>query len=315
MKIPPENKTKVQDLNFRLRLDIQFDREAKLAIPNIADFYQSTNGIRYEDKIDDKESGIDIDFEIQQTNGKEPSTANLTLWNITNDSFNQIANYANAFELYCAEGNDDWGLIFRGTPYFSSQKKAIGGDNKSRGFLKKEDAVGGENDIATEITLIDSLHSFDSAVISKSYQGTVSSQQIIHDCAAAMGIFMGDEADNYPEMNNYVARGKVRTILREICGKIGCKYIIDNGVLHLFNGNKQKIYGFLFNGENSTKPQAEQNNNQIGYHFETKLLPSIRVGHYCKCEFDVLSGVKEIYKCVKRGNNYGTIGLTEVWVK
>lgn len=297
MKILPENKTKVQALNFRLRLDIQFDREAKLAIPNIADFYQSTNGIRYEDKIDDKESGIDVDFEIQQTNGKEPSTANLTLWNITNDSFNQIANYANAFELYCAEGDGDWGLIFRGTPYFSSQKKAIGGEN-----------------IATEITLIDSLHSFDSAVISKSYQGTVSSQQIIHDCAAAMGIFMGDEVDNYPEMNNYVARGKVRTILREICGKIGCKYIIDNGVLHLFNGNKQKIYGFLFNGENSTRPQAEQN-NQMGYHFETKLLPSIRVGHYCKCEFDVLSGVKEIYKCVKRGNNYGTIGLTEVWVK
>lgn len=315
MQILPQNNTTVQDLNFRLRLDIQFDKQVKIAMPNILDFFQTTNGIRFEDQINNPESGIDIDFEIERTDGADPSLATITLWNITNDIFNQIANHANAFELYCAEGADDWSLIFRGTPYFSTQTGAEGGNNRSRGFLKKDDAVGGENDIATTITLIDSLHAFESASISKSYQGEISAQNIIADCATAMGVLIGDELDTYPMMNNYVARGKVRTILREICGKIGCKYIVDNGVLHLFNGNKPKTYGFLFDGNNSSKPEAEQDGTLQGHHFVTKLLPSIRAGQYCKCEFETLSGTKEIYKARLSGNNYGTIAQSEVWVK
>ena len=315
MKILPENKTVVQNLNFRLKLDIQFDQNVKIAMPFISDFFKTTNGIRYEDKIDDPESGIDIDFEIERTDGADPSIATITLWNITNDVFNQIANHTNAFELYGANGAGDWGLIFRGSPFFSTQSGALGGNNSSRGFLKKDDAVGGENDIATTITLIDSLHAFDSAVISKSYQGEISAQNIIADCATAMGVLIGDELSQYPIMNNYVARGKVRTVLREICGKIGCKYIVDNGVLHLFNGSSPKIYGFLFDGTNSSKPEAEQDGTLQGHHFVTKLLPSIRVGQYCKCDFDTLSGVKEIYRAIITGNNYGTIGQTEIWVK
>lgn len=315
MKILPQNNNVVQDLNFRLRLDIKFDRQVKIAIPGISDFYQTTNGIRYEDRIDNPESGIDMDFEIERTNGSDPSIATITLWNITNDVFNQIANRANAFELYGASGTDDWGLIFRGTPYFSTQTGAEGGNNRSRGFLNKDEAVGGENDIATTITLIDSLHAFETANISKSYQGDISAKNIINDCATAMGVLIGDELDQYPIMNNYVARGKVRTILREICGKIGCKYIIDNGVLHLFNGSKPKTYGFLFDGTNSSKPEAEQDRALLGHHFMTKLLPSVRAGQYCKCDFETLSGKKEIYKAKLAGNNYGTMGQTEVWVK
>lgn len=315
MKILPENKVIDTNLNFRLRLDIQFDREVKLAIPNIPNFFKATNGMRYEDQKNNKESGIDIDFEIERTDGAEPNVANITLWNISNDSFNQIANYANVFELYGAFGEEDYGLFFRGTPNFSTQKSAIGGNNRSRGFLKRDDAVGGENDIATVITLIDSLHAFDSAVISKSYQGNVSAKVIISDCANAMGVFIGDELDEYPEMNNYVARGKVRTILRELCGKIRCKYIIDNGILHLFNGEKPKNYGFLFNAYNSARPQPEQDKSVTKFHFETRLIPSIRVGQFCKCDFDTLSGIKEISKCKISGNNYGTAGSTEVWVK
>lgn len=38
MKILPQNNNVVQDLNFRLRLDIKFDRQVKIAIPEISDF-------------------------------------------------------------------------------------------------------------------------------------------------------------------------------------------------------------------------------------------------------------------------------------
>lgn len=315
MKILPTNKLTTQNLNFRLRLDIQFDKQVKIAMPYVKDFFQSTTGIRYEDSNSNPENGIDIDFEIERTNTPEPNLATIILWNITNDAFNQISNHANAFELYAARGNEDWGLIFRGTPYISSQEMAEGGNNKSRGFLKRDEARGGENDIATKITLIDSLHSFDTAKISKSYQGDISSKDIIKDCATAMGVLIGDAVDNYPMMNNYVARGKVRSVLREICGKIGCKYVIDNGILHLFDGNKQQMYGFNFGADNSSRPELEQNKGEITHHFVTQLLPSIRPGQFCQCNFDTLSGVKEICKAVTKGNNYGTAGEVEIWVK
>ena len=315
MKILPQNKKITQDLNFRLRLDVQFDRDVQISIPFIADFFQTTNGIRFADDINDPEKGIDMDFEIERTDGADPSLASITLWNISDNIFNQIANHANAFELYAADGASDWGLLFRGTPYFSTQTGPAGGNNKSRGFLFKDDAVGGENDTATTITLIDSLHAFESATISKSYQGDISAQTIINDCATAMGVLIGDELDQYPIMNNYVARGKVSCVLREICGKIGCKYIVDNGVLHLYNGDKPKTYGFAFNANNSSRPQPEQNGTIMSHHFTTKLLPSVRAGQYCHCDFETLSGVKQIYKARLRGNNYGTLKETEVWVK
>lgn len=314
MKIQPNNIPVTQDLSFRLRLDIQFDKTAQTAISGL-DLIQTTNGLRIADSKDDPEKGLDIDFEIERTSGEEPSLATITIWNLSNSTFNQIANKGNAFELYCAGGNDDWSLLFRGTPYFATQEGAQGGNNTSRGFLQKDDATGGENDIATHLTLIDSLHAFESATLSKSYQGNVSTRLIIQDCIIAMGVQFGDELTFYPEINNYVARGKCSKILNEICGKIGCKHIIENGVLHLFNGSKPKIYGYLFNGNNSSKPELEQDDDVNLYHFVTKLLPNLRAGQYCRCDFETLNGIKEINKVVLIGNNYGTAGQAEIWVK
>lgn len=309
MKILPNNIPVGQDLSFRLRLDVQLDSNARFH------YIATTNGLRIQDSKDNAENGLDMDFEIERTSGEEPSLATITIWNLSNSTFNQIASKANSFELYYAQGNDDWSLLFRGTPYFTTQEGAVGGNNASRGFLSKDDATGGENDIATHITLIDSLHSFESAVISKSYQGDVSTKKIIDDCVTAMGIEMGDEIDFYPYINNYVARGKCSKVLKEICNKIGCKHIVENGVLHLYNGSRPKLYGYLFNGENSSKPELEQDDETNLTHFVTKLLPNLRAGQYCKCEFDTLNGVKQIDKVLLSGNNYGTVGQAEIWVK
>lgn len=309
MLILPNNIPVTQDLNFRLRLDIQFDNRVQSMIPVV----QTTNGISIRDSVDDKSQGLDMDFEIERTDGSEPSKATIKIWNLSKNTFNQIANHANAFELYFARGKDDWGLLFRGTPYFTTAEDAIGGNNTSRGFLKKDDSNGGDNDKVTIINLLDSLHAFESATMSKSYQGTISTKTIIQDCVTAMGIQLGDEV-SYPHINNYVARGNCAKVLNEICGKIGCKHIIENGVLHLYTDNP-KVYGFQFNGDNSSTPQPEQEDDLMLYHFTTQLLPNLRAGQYCLCDFQTLNGTREIYKVVLVGNNYGTAGIAEVWVK
>lgn len=314
MKILPNNIPITQELSFRLKLDVEFDLRSSTDITNL-NLTQVTSGISIADDINDPEKGLDIDFEIERTSGKEPSICKLTIWNMSNSTFNQIANRSNVFRLYFAQGKSDWGLLFQGTPYFSTQKGTTGGNNDARGWLNKDDSKGGDNDIATIIQLEDGLNSYEKAIISKSYQGNVSTRQILVDCAALMGVDIGDEVAEYPEINNYVARGSVIKVINEICGKIGCNRIIENGVLHLFNGNSAKVYGYLFNGDNSSKPEREQDDDKILWHFTTKLLTNLRGGQYCKCDFATLSGVYELDKVKLIGNNYGTAGQAEVWVK
>lgn len=313
MLILPNNIPVTQDLSFRLRLDIQFDSQVQSVMP-LLNLVKTTNGISIRDSASDKSQGLDMDFEIERTDGTEPSSATIKIWNLSKNTFNQIANHANAFELYFARGKDDWGLLFRGTPYFTTTSDSVGGNNTSRGFLKKDDSNGGDTDKVTTVQLLDSLHAFESAVMSKSYQGTISTKTIIQDCVTAMGIQLGDEV-SYPQINNYVARGSCAKVLNEICGKIGCKHVIENGVLHLYNGESQKVYGFQFNGNNSSTPEPEQEDNLNLYHFTTMLLPNLRAGQYCLCDFETLNGIREIYKVVLTGNNYGTAGISEVWVK
>lgn len=302
MKILPNNIKTKQDLSFRLRLDVQFNNTDDGST-------KTTNGIRIEDSISDSSQGLDIDFEIERTDGTEPSLATITIWNISDNLFNQISSNSNVFELYYAKGKSNWSLLFRGTPYFATQ----GNNNTSKEFVAKEDS--GSEDIATTIALIDSLKAFESATISKSYQGNVSTRVIIEDCANIMGVKIGDEITTYPEINNYVARGKASEVLNEVCGKIGCKHIIENGVLHLFDTTSTKASGYLFNTNNSSRPQLTQEDKIIGHTFTTMLLPNLRAGQKCKCDFDTLSGTKEIFKVRLAGNNYGTLGESEVWVK
>lgn len=307
MKILPSNTYTTQDLSFRLKLDIEFDIRASTDIKNIS-LAQVTGGLSIADDINTPEQGLDIDFEIERTSGKEPSKCNLTIWNMSESTFNQIANRGNVFRLYFAKGKDDWGLLFQGTPFYSTQKEV-----KKNEYIEND--KNEECDIATIIHLFDGLNSYEKATISKSYQGNVSTRQILVDCAALMGVDIGGEIAEYPEINNYVARGSAIKVINEICGKIGCNRIIENGVLHLFNGSSNKVYGYLFDGDNSSRPEREQDDDKIMWHFTTKLLTNLRGGQYCKCEFASLSGVYEIDKVKLIGNNYGTAGQAEVWVK
>lgn len=314
MKILPSNELVKQDLSFRLKLEVQFDLRSNTAISGL-NLTQVTSGLNIADSAESSEQGLDMDFEIERTSGKEPSACALTIYNMSDSTFNQISNRGNVFRLYFAQGKDDWGLLFQGTPHLATQKHVKGGNNTSRGFLNRDDSKGGDNDVATMLYLVDSLNSFEKATISKSYQGNVSTRKILSDCAAAMGVDIGDEVLSYPEINNFVARGSVIKVVNEICGKIGCNHVIENGVLHLFNGENNNAYGYLFNGDNSSRPEQEQDDNKIMWHFTTKLLTNLRGGQFCVCDFGTLNGTYEIDKVRLIGNNYGTAGQSEVWVK
>ena len=75
MLILPNNIPTTQDLSFRLRLDVQFDKTIQSTIP--LKLLQTTSGMSIRDSKDDPSQGLDIDFEIERTSGAEPSIATL----------------------------------------------------------------------------------------------------------------------------------------------------------------------------------------------------------------------------------------------
>lgn len=82
------------DLNFRLRLDI------------------AGANIRIEDKLKtdeetgrfyvDRESGLDMDFDIVKTDDNIPNESTITIWNLSNDTYELIGQKADAIDLYAA---------------------------------------------------------------------------------------------------------------------------------------------------------------------------------------------------------------------
>lgn len=343
MKILPNNKISNKNLDFRLKLAVMYNADiekiGQLSIANV-DFngvYQNRmtkSSVVISDKKDNPESGLDIDFEIERTIGEEPNKCTLTIWNLSESTFNQIANKSMAFYLYYARGENDWSLLFAGSPYFSTQGNPIGGNNDARGFLKRDDAVGGENDIPTTIYLEEAVNQYENAIISKSYQGYVSSLKVIQDCANTMGLPYNISGEiGHISLYNFVARGFASDILENVVSRLNTEFGFgkptvnyDNNVVNVFvehgddkdkyfvNDYYMRKYAYLFNESNSTRPEKEQHDKEEVFRFETQLLPDLSAGNYCKCEFSNLSGSRQIKKVISTGNNYGTEGKTEVYV-
>lgn len=341
MKILPNNIISKENLNFRLKLEVIYEEQKLQSV--VFDPAKAKYGVQYtasniEDNANNPESGLDMDFEIEKSlEGDIPSKCTLTIWNLSEDVFNLITKRGMGFHLYYARGNNDWSLLFYGEPWFASQGNPLGGNNDAKGFLKRDEAVGGENDIPTTIYLQSELNAYEEAYISKSYQGYVSTEQIIRDCAEAMGLGCNIQKEiKHKKVNNYVARGKASEELEKIVkeldvpasqGKPAITYdnnnvnvYIDGLNIDIFfnvtnsNNFSQTVYGYVFDKDNSTRPEKEVVDKEEYFKFKTQLLPDLTAGIYCMCDFSNLKGKRQIKKVVSIGNNYGTEGETEVWV-
>lgn len=331
MKIAPNNKISKKNLNFRLWLSVELHQGYESL--TIFKGVEKQGFIDIIDRKEKDESGLDMDFEIERKDDGNPNICTLTIWNLSEDIFNQIALDANLFSLYYARGENDWSLLFTGSPYFAKQENPIGGNNDARGFLKRDDAVGGENDIPTIIYLEEAKDQYEKAVMSKSYKGDVSTEVVLKDCANALGMPLNVSKEiAHSKVSNFVARGYVYDVLKEIRPRLTIpfgigdpKITFENSNLNVFaeiedvglvqlKGAEIERFGYVFNPKNSSKPVRVQSDSEELYSFETQLLPSIKVGDFCACDFSNLQGRKQIRKIISTGNNYGTEGKTEVTV-
>lgn len=325
-----------QDLNFRLRLDIG---GADLRIENKI---IESNGSWYIDP----ESGLDIDFDITKTWGNTPNESIITICNLNNDTYNKIRDEAEAFELYGAESNNEFALMFRGFPdkQLKRAKKTLITSNE--GFMKQgyRAAFRGQNDLPTILKLIDGKTNYEDATINKPYYGEVSTELIFNDVIESLGVIKGNIAEDitFKTIKNYSARGKSAKIMNYLAQINGFKWTIMNGVFEAYTGNPpQQPYGILLDGYNSSTPEKQDDKfktkntvlqkknkkkgvegktkteiikTEMGYMVETQLIPFLNPGLFAYCDFDILQGTKFIYKVQHVGNNYGVNCSTKIWV-
>lgn len=327
---------KIQDLNFRLRLDI------------------GGANLRIEDKIInsggnwyvDPESGLDIDFDIIKTWNSTPNESTITIWNLNNETYNKIYEEATAFELYGAESDNEYALMFRGYPdkYIKRAKHTLITSNE--GFMKQDykSSFRGQNDLPTVLKLIDGKTSYTDATINKVYYGEVSSSLVFEDVIESMGLVKGNIAQDiqFKNIKNFSARGKSAAVMNYLANLNGFKWTIMNGLFEAYTGNApEQPYGIMLDGFNSSTPERQDDKfktkntvlqkknkkqgkagitktevikTEMGYMIETRLLPFLNPGYFCYCDFSFLKGTKFIYKVQHTGNNYGVNCSSKIWV-
>lgn len=326
------------DFNFRLRLDIG---GANIRIQDKLITDEETGRFYV-----DRESGLDMDFDIVKSWSGPPNESKITIWNLSESTYANIMNNADAFELYAAWSNDEYSLMFRGYPLKAVKKNKDTILTSNQGFLKQDANAGrrGQNDLETVITLIDGKAQYEEASINKEYKNEVSTETILKDLVETFGVPIGTMADiDYSYKSNYTARGKSVKFLNELARELGFNWKIINGVFYTFTDKiPENAYGIRLNSNNSGTPERQNDKFQTktktiqkankkkgikgiketniiktytGHMIKTKLLPWLNPGITCYCDFGArLQGSKFIYKVRHRGNNYGTVAETEIYV-
>lgn len=325
-----------QDLNFRLRLDIG---GANL---RIEDKIIESNGQWYVSP----ESGLDMDFDIVKSWDKTPNKSTITIYNLNSETYNKINEEAEAFELYGANSNDEFALMFRGYPDIQLKRAKKTLITSNEGFMKQDYRASfrGQNDIPTVLTLIDGKTNYQDGTINKVYYGEVSCELIFNDVIESMGLLRGNIAQDieFKTIKNYSARGKSTEIMDYLANINGFKWTVMNGLFEAYTGKApEQAYGIILDGFNSSTPERQEDKFKIksetlqkknkkkgiegktkvtiekiekGYMIETRLIPFLNPGFFAYCNFDILQGVKFIYKVQHQGNNYGVNCSTKIWV-
>lgn len=311
------------DLNFRLRLDIG---GANIRIADKLETDKETG--RY---WVDRESGLDMDFEIVKTDDNIPNESTITIWNLSDSTYQNIVQNGTAVELYAAWGKDEYSLMFRGYPYNAVKKSKSSKQTSSQGFLRQgyNASRKGQNDIPTVLSLMDGKTQYEGATINKTYKNSVSTETIIKDLIESFGVPIGavDEIE-HQTLESYIANGKTVKEMNYFAKRLGFKWMIANGVFYLYNGKTpQNLYGIKLNSNNSGTPQKQNEQFKVtnlktgkteiknAYMIPTKLMPFLNPMTYCECDFgESLQGVKYIYKVKHKGNNYGTVAESGVYI-
>ena len=158
-----------------------------------------------------------IEFEIKRDSDPNPPTGTLTIWNLKQETENQIKQKDGAVVLSGGYAGQV-GTLINGT-LRRVERERTGLARLTRlqvgGETTRSDMLGGITD--------------------KSYQGIVEVSKVVRDAIADMGLIMGSLAliPASAQVENYAFSGKATDFLTQILERVGLHWFDDNGVVRL----------------------------------------------------------------------------------
>ena len=271
---------------------------------------------------------LDISVKMEKTNETSPNYCTVTIYNLSEDTNNNIKQNMNGARVYLAQGEETaYQLVFQGDLRdIKKYKKPSKSSAKPRKTKKKgttphynEPSITTEyddTDVKTVIELQDGKKaSLNDNFFIKSYKGYVSNKTVINDILntfRANNVPIG-KIDSLPEIqynNGKVYHGSAVSLLNSLCARAGGSFYIQNGVISITNSaNRPQNIGVIFNGYNCAKPEEEKDFN---IKLETPLIPTLNPNDWVTLDFTNISGPHKIYKIESEFDNFGEACGSEI---
>lgn len=272
---------------------------------------------------------LDISVKIEKTNETSPNYCTVTIYNLSEDTNNNILQNLTGARVYLAQGQETaFQLVFQGDLRdIKKYKKPTKSSAKPRKKKKKaatphynEPSITTEyddTDIKTVIELQDGKKaSLNDNLFIKSYKGYVSNKTVINDILntfRANNVPIG-KIDSLPEIqynNGKVYHGSAVSLLNSLCARAGGSFYIQNGAISITNSLKSapSNIGLVFNGNNCARPDEEKDFN---IKLETPLVPSLNPNDWVTLDFKNISGPHKIYKIESEFDNFGEACGSEI---
>lgn len=262
---------------------MQWNRQYKIKFPEINREYANT---------------LKIAFEVNKDSTKETNKSTLTIWNLSDESRNQIEVADRKVEIW-AGYKDNSGPV----------RMFVGS------VIEVETSDDGK-DVTTKLTLSDGQIAIRDSVISVSFAPGIGGATVVKYIADGMGLPVeyGEDVQLASYENGYSFAGKGGDALTAICNANGCEWSIQNEIIQIvLKGRAKTKRGLVFAADSgligsperlikAPKKEAKKTTkrkqkvakgkveSQAGWKIKTLLAPTLLPGDAVKVESRRITG-------------------------
>lgn len=284
---------------------MQWNRQYKIKFPEINREYANT---------------LKIAFEVNKDSTKETNKSTLTIWNLSDESRNQIEVADRKVEIW-AGYKDNSGPV----------RMFVGS------VIEVETSADGK-DVTTKLTLSDGQVAIRDSVVSVSFAPGVGGETVVKYIADGMGlpIEYGEDVQLSSYENGYSFVGKGGDALTAICNANGCEWSIQNEIIQIvLKGCAKAKRGLVFAADSgligsperlikAPKKEAKKTTkrkkkvakgkveSQAGWKIKTLLAPTLLPGDAVKVESRRITGWFKVESVKHSGDTHEGDWVSEI---
>lgn len=284
---------------------MQWNRQYKIKFPEINREYANT---------------LKIAFEVNKDSTKETNKSTLTIWNLSDESRNQIEVADRKVEIW-AGYQDNSGPV----------RMFIGS------VIEVETSDDGK-DVTTKLTLSDGQVAIRDSVVSVSFAPGVGGETVVKYIADGMGLPVeyGEDVQLASYENGYSFVGKGGDALTAICNANGCEWSVQNEIIQIvLKGRAKAKRGLVFAADSgligsperlikAPKKEAKKTTkrkkkvakgkveSQAGWKIKTLLAPTLLPGDAVKVESRRITGWFKVESVKHSGDTHEGDWISEI---